>query len=174
MKEAQEEPLKFFLAWFRTYSAIFSFRPSFSQRFLADRRLEWLTGLWFQFGAEGVDGHSDPSKLVSIENSYQLAVWVAPVQSEHILDVFPAADEQSRVVIAVASQSESAEFVLRQESFSSDVGWFVQSRVTLDSNQMLALKAALTCGRTQMSSVNQRDSVESPAILSFEAAAAAG
>ncbi len=92
------------------------------------------------------------------------------MQNERILDVFPAADQNQRLVIAVAEQLDGAVcFVLRQETYSGDVGWFVQSRVSIESAQLAGLKAALTCGRTQRL---EQQSNPKPTILSFESAAA--
>ena len=92
------------------------------------------------------------------------------MQNERILDVFPAATDGNRLVIAVESNSsEGDRFVLRQETFSSDVGWFVQSRVLIEPDQMAGLKAALTCGSTQQ--IEKRSSFK-PTILSFDTAAA--
>jgi hypothetical protein len=96
------------------------------------------------------------------------------VQNERILDVFPAATDGNRLVIAIQTRSgERDRFVLRQETFSSDVGWFVQSRVSIEPEQMAGLKAALTCGRTQrLDRHSSSDSVPAATILSFKSAAA--
>ena len=96
------------------------------------------------------------------------------MQNERILDVFPAADENHRLVIAVAEISEGeSRYVLRQETFSSDVGWFVQSRISIEPEQMAGLKAALTCGRTRKLETRRSGEVaQAASILSFKAAAA--
>jgi len=96
------------------------------------------------------------------------------VQNERILDVFPSATDGNRLVIAVdSSSSEGDRFVLRQETFSGDVGWFVQSRVLIEPDQMAGLKAAMTCGRTEnLKKGTNRKARLAPTILSFESAAA--
>lgn len=66
------------------------------------------------------------------------------MQQERILDVFPAADERQRLVIAACADDR---LELRQESFSSNVGWFVQSRITIEPQQLAGLKAAMTGGQ---------------------------
>jgi hypothetical protein len=96
------------------------------------------------------------------------------VQNERILDVFPSAADGHRLVIAVAKQvGQNDRFVLRQETFSGDVGWFVQSRVTIEAEQLAGLKAALTCGRTgQLENASGHEAEPVPAILPFKTAAA--
>lgn len=96
------------------------------------------------------------------------------MRNERILDIFPAADENHRLVIAVADSSDCAgRFVLRQETFSSDVGWFVQSRVSIEPAQMAGLKAALTCGRAgKLETSSSREVASTATILSFQSAAA--
>lgn len=96
------------------------------------------------------------------------------MQNERILDVFPAVTDGNRLVIAIQTRSgERDRFMLRQETFSSDVGWFVQSRVSIEPEQMAGLKAALTCGRTRpVDQRSGREATPTAAILSFESAAA--
>jgi len=93
------------------------------------------------------------------------------VRYERILDVFPAADENHRLVIAVTETAEGEDrYLLRQETFSSDVGWFVQSRIVIEPDQMAGLKAALTCGRTRK--LETRSGREAATVLPFRVAAA--
>ena len=93
---------------------------------------------------------------------------------ERILDVFPATTDGHRLVIAVFQESGQRDrFVLRQETFSGDVGWFVQSRVTIEPEQLAGLKAALTGGRTEISKRRpDREAEQAAVILPFKAAAA--
>lgn len=97
---------------------------------------------------------------------------------ETILSIFPADDEDSRLVIAVEQpEGESSRLVLRQETRGGKVGWFVQSRVVVLPEQVAGLKMALgAAGNTSPSvPMARRDHVATPAILSFaEAAGQAG
>lgn len=98
------------------------------------------------------------------------------MKSETILNVFPANDGKSRLVIAVQSPEDNGDsgrdgsLILRQESFSDDVGWFVQSRVALEPEQIPGLKMTLTGGvARQMQSTS---ATRTPAILRFAGAVA--
>lgn len=63
---------------------------------------------------------------------------------ETVLSISPSADGESRVVMAIEiSRNGSSEIVMRQESCSSDVGWFEQSRIVLQPEQIASLKATL-------------------------------
>ncbi len=89
---------------------------------------------------------------------------------ESILNVFPSNDGDSRLVIAIEQPSdEQSRLVLRQETRSSDVGWFVQSRVAVMPEQVAGLKMALSGNRTHTAQPHSRDAV--PTILSFSEAA---
>ena len=57
------------------------------------------------------------------------------MQNETILNVFPAADDLHRLVIAVQQEEGHAasRLVLRQETYADDVGWFVQSCVAIET-----------------------------------------
>ena len=95
------------------------------------------------------------------------------MRTETILNVFPSNDQDQRLVIAMETQ-EGAEgrLVLRQESFSDDVGWFVQSRIAVEAEQIPGLKMSLT-GQVLKPRKHQPRSVSSvPAILPFDHAVA--
>ncbi len=93
------------------------------------------------------------------------------MQNERILDVFPASDDQHRLVLAIAENSNGdGRFVLRQETYSGDVGWFVQSRISIEPAQLAGIKAALTCGRALQREPHSRSQV--PAVVPFRVAAA--
>lgn len=70
------------------------------------------------------------------------------MQNDTILDVFPGTSENHRLVLV---QSETMcglkHLVLRQETHSPNVGWFVQSCVAIQENQIAALKMALSPAR---------------------------
>lgn len=62
-----------------------------------------------------------------------------------ILNVFPGLDDGSRLVLAHESDGEgTTQLVLRQETRSEHVGWFVQSRIAIEPEQVAALKMTLT------------------------------
>ncbi|MDA8744512.1 hypothetical protein N9N28_07765 [Rubripirellula amarantea] len=72
------------------------------------------------------------------------------MHSQTILNVFPASDGHSRLVVAVeksdskAGDEQSGRLVLRQETFSSAVGWFTQSCIPVEPEQVAGLKMMLT------------------------------
>ena len=98
------------------------------------------------------------------------------MQNETILNVFPAADELQRLVIAVQQDEGcvSSRLVLRQETYSDDVGWFVQSWVAIEPEQVAGLKMALSSQSPgRLSSKRARSGLSRvPAILSLDGALA--
>lgn len=95
------------------------------------------------------------------------------MQNETILNVFPAADDLHRLVIAVQQENgqASSRLVLRQETYADDVGWFVQSCVAIEPEQVAGLKMALSTQATTFGKPDRRGS-SVPAILSFDGALA--
>jgi hypothetical protein len=84
-----------------------------------------------------------------------------------ILNVFPSESAKARLVLARETSDQGADLlVLRQESLSPHVGWFVQSRIAIEPDQVAALKMTLTSSLVRESSVRK----ESPEILSFQVA----
>ena len=62
-----------------------------------------------------------------------------------VLNVFLGSDEDSRLLLARETNAEGqSQMVLQQESLSPHVGWFAQSRITVDDAQAAALKMTLT------------------------------
>lgn len=95
------------------------------------------------------------------------------MRKETILNVFPGADDRHRLVVAVEQVGDaSSTLVLRQETHSDDVGWFVQSRVAVESGQVAGLRMALGSGQARASQPAARDARPLPAILRFESAVA--
>ncbi len=94
------------------------------------------------------------------------------MQKETILNVFPAADYLQRLVIAVQQEEGcvSSRLVLRQESYADDVGWFVQSYVAIEPEQVAGLKMALSSQSASRVTPDRARSGLSrvPAILSFD------
>tara|TARA_R110002049_G_scaffold285698_3_gene466899 strand:+ start:55284 stop:55607 length:324 start_codon:yes stop_codon:yes gene_type:complete len=100
------------------------------------------------------------------------------VRKETILNVFPGANEQHRLVLAQATTICGLEhLVLRQETHSSDVGWFVQSCVAIEPDQVAALKMTLSpnslaCNHSaSVTPSMQRCRTASPKVLQFAEAA---
>ena len=84
-----------------------------------------------------------------------------------ILNVFSSESGEERFVLARETSDQDAEqSVLRQESRSPHVGWFVQSRIAIEPTQVAALKMTLTSDLVKESSARQ----ETPEILSFQVA----
>lgn len=95
------------------------------------------------------------------------------VRTETILNVFPSSDQDRRLVIAMESeQGAEGRLVLRQESFSEDVGWFVQSRIAVEPEQIPGLKMSLSGQVLKPRRRNPRSMVSGPAILPFDHAVA--
>ncbi|MDA7874574.1 hypothetical protein N9B17_05345 [Rhodopirellula sp.] len=91
------------------------------------------------------------------------------MQKETILNVFPTADDLHRLVVAVQQEHASSRLVLRQETYAEDVGWFVQSCVAIEPEQVAGLKMALSSqGANRDRTKNSRSTLSRvPAILRF-------
>ena len=98
------------------------------------------------------------------------------MQNETILNVLPEADDLQRLVIAVQQEEGcvSSRLVLRQETYSDDVGWFVQSCVAIEPEQVAGLKMALSSQSTRRFTSKRARSglARVPAILNFDGALA--
>lgn len=96
------------------------------------------------------------------------------MKTETILNVFPSDDENRRLVVAVERSEQDAcdRLVLRQESFSSDVGWFVQSRIAVEPEQIPGLKTLLTGQLVKQPLRARRMTGTTPSILRFDRQAA--
>ncbi len=66
---------------------------------------------------------------------------VLPTTQPRILDVIPTGDSTERLVVQQHADPTGASLVLVQESFATDVGWFPQSRVVIQADQLAAFKA---------------------------------
>ena len=92
---------------------------------------------------------------------------------ETIINVVPSDDDDHRLVIAIEkTDDQQSRLVLRQETRSENVGWFVQSRVAILPDQVAGLKMAMSSGQTRKLH-SSKDSSPIPAILNFEDALAA-
>ncbi len=83
--------------------------------------------------------------LLFIETHFQQATFGRNcVQNEIILNVFPGANDQNRLVLVRSMTMCGLEhLILRQETHSADVGWFVQNQVVIEPGQVAALKMTL-------------------------------
>jgi hypothetical protein len=110
------------------------------------------------------------------------------VHNDIIINVFPGANAQQRLVLAQTSTiCGLVHLVLRQESHSPDVGWFVQNQVAIESEQVASLKMSLSPAMTNPAGTAAKASsarvsrsakianrhsrsAESPVLLRFDAA----
>jgi len=63
--------------------------------------------------------------------------------SETVLTSIPASETERLLVVLVQSTQTGSRMELRQQSFSAGLGWFTQSTVQLEPNQVAALRNAL-------------------------------
>ncbi len=93
---------------------------------------------------------------------------------EYVLATIPGDSPRSRIVFASRSQPGKKPILLKQESYSDAVGWFVQNSIELTREEMVALRSAMggqapsACQRTQLRTAAN---LEPSRILSFEQAA---
>jgi len=66
-----------------------------------------------------------------------------PLASETVLTTIPASETERLVVVLVQSLGNGSRMELRQQSFSTGIGWFTQSTVHLEPGQVAALRNAL-------------------------------
>ena len=91
------------------------------------------------------------------------------MRKETILNIIPGHDSQHRLVIALEQLGDAkSTLVLRQETHSDDVGWFVQSRVVVESDQVASLRMALGGDTGRASKPSARDTRPMPAIVRFD------
>ncbi|HEY2414806.1 MAG TPA: hypothetical protein VGI40_21355 [Pirellulaceae bacterium] len=62
---------------------------------------------------------------------------------ETVLTAIPASDVERLLVVLVQSKDHGCRMELRQQSFSTGIGWFTQSTVQLEPGQVAALRNAL-------------------------------
>lgn len=121
-----------------------------------------------------LDRDAEAAKLQLLRININKLAGTASVRHETIVNVFPGMDDAQRLVIAVEQESDGeSRLVLRQESYSEAVGWFVQSRVAIEPNQVAGLKMSLGgTNNARRISPPKPELPDSPAILRFPAAAA--
>jgi hypothetical protein len=65
------------------------------------------------------------------------------VASETVLSSVPSSETERLLVVLVSSRDHGSRMELRQQSFSTGIGWFTQSTVRLEPGQVAALRNAL-------------------------------
>lgn len=65
------------------------------------------------------------------------------VTCETVLTAIPASDVERLLVVLVQTSDHGSRMELRQQSFSTGIGWFTQSTVQLEPGQVAALRNAL-------------------------------
>ena len=63
--------------------------------------------------------------------------------SELEIATIPGDETMSRVVICLKTTAQKSVFALQQQSFSQNVGWFVQSEIELSRQQLASVYSAL-------------------------------
>src|SRR5262245_25005943 len=63
--------------------------------------------------------------------------------TETVLTAIPASDAERLLVVLVQTKEHGSRMELRQQSFSTGIGWFTQSTVHLDPAQVASLRNAL-------------------------------
>ncbi|QDV63270.1 hypothetical protein V7x_30030 [Crateriforma conspicua] len=97
------------------------------------------------------------------------------MRTESVLEILPGLTDSQRLVIASESCDSGCSIapetlVLRHESYSDHVGWFVQSRVSIEPHQFAALRNVITSrGVRAVPHSNGASAAEtaSPTILKF-------
>lgn len=127
--------------------------------------------------AAGMRQVSSPADRVLLEMSSTMYVKSDAAHSTtgstchtRLLDVIPSASSVQRLVIEQQAETDGSQLVLVQESFAADVGWFPQSRVVVQADQLAALKALLS-GRAVSRILSQSTRVDAcdaePVVYAF-------
>jgi hypothetical protein len=78
-----------------------------------------------------------------------------PTLQETTLAVLPSISDDHRVELVHVSGGGSSHMELRQQSWGDGVGWFTQSSVRLEPQQVAALKQSLGIGSSCPTAVKQ-------------------
>lgn len=100
----------------------------------------------------------------------------ALVREEQIVAVVPGKESSERLVLVLNSIDKEKPIVLRSESFSPDVGWFIQSTLRLSRMELNGLRSVLGIPQSSACSNSSKviaehtaDSDGGPRILSMAA-----
>ena len=97
--------------------------------------------------------------------------------TETVLSVIPGSSDEERLVLAMGSGCDGhSGIVLRQESWSRDVGWFEQSRIAIEPNQLASIKSVLgtSCGGRHVCPRSTDEELPPRDVIPFDAASRAG
>lgn len=63
-----------------------------------------------------------------------------------VLSTIAGATDKERLLVVLCTRSGESRLELRQQSFGDGIGWFTQSTVALEPNQVAELRTALGTG----------------------------
>ena len=89
---------------------------------------------------------------------------------ETLLASLPGSHECDRALVVLCAEAGKSHVELRQQSWGEGVGWFTQSKVTLEPNQIAGLRSVL--GKTGSSArpASAAPTSFSPRVVRFESA----
>ncbi len=94
--------------------------------------------------------------------------------TEKILEVFPSDAADRRIAVVEMRRGDEIVLSLQQQTFSSDIGWFAQSCIELEAQQLPSMKLFFTgCNVSSRQRMN-RSATRSLANSSFEPIVFAG
>ena len=62
---------------------------------------------------------------------------------ENVIAIVPDGTQSQRLVFIAKSVESDLPIVLRQETYSEDVGWFTQNQIEMTRQQMMMLRSAM-------------------------------
>ena len=90
--------------------------------------------------------------------------------SEAILSTLPSTSDDQRTIVVLCHGESGSQIELRQQSWGAGVGWFTQSTVRLDPEQVAGLRAALGTASANRVPAYLTSQSWSPRIVGFESA----
>jgi hypothetical protein len=75
---------------------------------------------------------------------------------ETVVSTLPASETERLLVVLIQGSDHASRMELRQQSFSTGIGWFTQSTVHLEPGQVAALRNALGTGSVSTSRAGNR------------------
>lgn len=96
------------------------------------------------------------------------------IREEQIIAVVDGKSSSERLVLVLDANDKDRPIVLRSESFSPDVGWFVQSSLRLSRTELNGLRNVLGIPQSKGCAdsakvISDRSSSDDPRILSIAA-----
>ena len=93
-----------------------------------------------------------------------------PTPNEAILTTLPSSSDDQRTIVVYCHDADGSQLELRQQSWGAGVGWFTQSTVRLDPEQVAGLRAALGTSSANRVPAYLTSRDWNPRIVSFESA----